>query len=482
MIAFSVLLITILFLGACSGSDVANEETNDSSSNGGDGEGITLRVMDWSDSTRPIREEFHKQFMEKYPQVTNIEYTTLTQDQFRDTILAAVRSGEAPDLFPPPLGFKLPALVEDGWFQPLDPYVEEGFYDIFSEGLLAEGATMINGEVYAIPMDVPQMGTAVFYNKELFKKAGLDPEQPPKTYAEFREYARKITEAGNGEFYGMIEGGRQTNRWAYTARDWSAINGSGLSTASPVSLMTGEAPYHTDAVLDVFDLFAGLADDGSIHPQTSGLSAPEARQLFANGEAGFIIQGAWNIGLWNKENPELDYGVTAPPLPEGERNGSMNLTVTPGLGISANTEHPEEAALYLQEFYGGGFFQEEAVKQDFNFSVVDGISEEYASGKMLEFYEIYSEYAVLAPDPSSKPKATKVFSEYTDVSPNVGEILQAVAITGLRDYEPMLQELSKKTDAALTKAIEDAKANGEDVSIDDFTFSDWDPMSHHNQE
>ncbi len=65
----------------------------------GKSEGITLRVMDWKDSTRDIREEFHKHFMEKYPEVTEIEYTTLTQDQFRDTILAAIRTNEAPDIF-----------------------------------------------------------------------------------------------------------------------------------------------------------------------------------------------------------------------------------------------------------------------------------------------------------------------------------------------------------------------------------------------
>jgi multiple sugar transport system substrate-binding protein len=469
MLALSIVFFTLLFLGACSSNDVSNEKANNSSGNDGKEEGITLRVMDWSDSTRPIREEFHKQFMEKYPQVTNIEYT-------------AVRSGEAPDLFPPPIGFKLPSLVEDGWFQPLDPYVEDGFYDIFSDGLIAEGSTMVNGEVYAIPMDVPQLSTLVFYNKELFRKAGLDPEQPPKTYEEFREYAHKITEAGNGEFYGFIEGGRQTNRWQFAAQDWSSLSGSGLSQDSPVSLITGEAPFHTDAVVKVFDLFAGLADDGSIHPQTSGMSAPEARQLFANGEAGFIIQGAWNIGLWNKTNPELDYGVMAPPLPEGGRKASINVTVAPGLGISADSEYPEEAALYLQEFYGGGFFQEEAVKGNFNFSVVDGISEEFATGKMLEFYNFHDEYAVLGPNPSVDPDVTKVFSEYADVTPGMGEILQAVAITGLRDYEPMLQELSEKTDAALAKAIEKAKEKGVDVSIDDFKHSNWDPMNNYIQE
>jgi hypothetical protein len=101
---------------------------------------------------------------------------------------------------------------------------------------------------------------------------------------------------------------------------------------------------------------------------------------------------------------------------------------------------------------------------------------------MLEFYNFHDEYAVLGPNPSVDPDVTKVFSEYADVTPGMGEILQAVAITGLRDYEPMLQELSEKTDAALAKAIEKAKEKGVDVSIDDFKHSNWDPMNNYIQE
>src|SRR5690606_4313866 len=123
----------------------------------------------------------------KYPEVTEIEYTTLTQDQFRDTILAAIRTNEAPDIFMVPLGYKLPTLVEDGWYQPLSPYVDEDFFENFVDGMLVEGVNVIDGQVYAIPDYQPQVSTLVFYNKDLFRKAGLDPEKPPTTYEEFRE-------------------------------------------------------------------------------------------------------------------------------------------------------------------------------------------------------------------------------------------------------------------------------------------------------
>ena len=481
-----LVMVLSLWLSACGGSQggggAAAGDNDANRSNEGKSEGITLRVMDWKDSTRDIREEFHKHFMEKYPEVTEIEYTTLTQDQFRDTILAAIRTNEAPDIFMVPHGYKLPTLVEDGWYQPLSPYVDDDFFENFVDGMLVEGVNVIDGQVYAIPDYQPQVSTLVFYNKDLFRKAGLDPEKPPTTYEEFREYARKITEAGNGEFYGFIEGGKQTNRWNFTIQDWSSLAGSGLGDDSPVSKLTGKAPYHTEAVTNIFDLFAGMADDGSIHPQTSSISAPEARQMFANGEAGFIVQGVWNVGVWDKNNPDLDYGVMAPPMPEGGRKGAMQLSLSPGLGISANTEYPELAAKYIEEYYIGGFMQEEAVKMKDNFSVVEGLTEQYSSNQFLDFYELNKEYGVIGPIPEAiNPDVIQVFAEYKYVSPTAGDILQGVAIAGVRDYKPMLEELSNKTDAALANAIEAAKEKGANVSIEDFTFADWDPMTNYTK-
>jgi hypothetical protein len=93
--------------------------------------------------------------------------------------------------------------------------------------------------------------------------------------------------------------------------DWSALGGSGLVSNSisitPASLLTG--------------LYQKLADDKSIHPSTMILSAPEARALFGQGQAGFMVQGSWCIESWHKNNPDLQLGVAPPPLPDGGRKG-----------------------------------------------------------------------------------------------------------------------------------------------------------------
>ena len=48
-----------------------------------------------------------------------------------------------------------------------------------------------DGRQYAIPYDTDVR--VLYYNKALFRQAGLDPDRPPKTWSEMREYSRKLT-------------------------------------------------------------------------------------------------------------------------------------------------------------------------------------------------------------------------------------------------------------------------------------------------
>ena len=95
-------------------------------------------------------------------------------------------------------------------------------------GSFEDGINMSRGDIYLVPENINLPHSMIFYNKDLFVKAGLDPDNPPETYAELRQYAHRITEAGKGEFYGFIEGGQQVNRWKTIALDFSSIGGSGF--------------------------------------------------------------------------------------------------------------------------------------------------------------------------------------------------------------------------------------------------------------
>jgi len=484
LITAMLLLALLVGCGSAGGKSANNESASETTGNtasedaGGSAEQVTIRVMDWSDSIKPVREEFHKRFMEKYPNI-KIEYTVLSVDQYKNTILAAVASGEAPDLFPVPVGMKLSSLVADGWYQPIDPYIDQSFKDIFSEGTFQDGTTMIDGQIYSIPELLTLPSALVYYNKKLFREAGLDPENPPQTYSEFREAAKKITEAGKGSYYGIIEGGKQNNRWLTTVREWASLGGDGFSGNSPINLATGDTTYDTQPVKELFALFAGMRDDKSFHPKTMSISAPEARALFGQGQAGFIVQGAWCIGVWKKDNPDLEFGVMAPPVPDSGRKGSIPIVSSQAwIGLSAKSEHPEEAALYLKEFYGGDYFQAERVKVGDAFSIVKGVNEANLQIEQLkQYYDLAMEYGNVVPDPGVRnPETFKLFAEYKDVSPNVGELLGGTVAGAVKDPEGMLANYSKQVAQAWGAAIETTKAKGSAVEASDFLFPNWDPM------
>ena len=483
LFGFILALVLILQVFAGCSNSASKEDNKKGSSKKSDDEKITLRVMDWADSEKPYREQFIKDFEARHPNI-KIEYTLLTVDQFQNTITTAIKSGDAPDLFPIPPGMKLSTAIAGDWFQTLDPYVDDEFKSRFEDGVFVEGATMQDGKIYTIPAYLPLPNTLVFYNKTLFKEAGLDPENPPKTHSEFRAAAEAITKAANGKAYGIIEGGKQIVRWKNPVVDWSALGGSGLNPHSPLSLVTNEASYDSKAVLDVMNLFKGMKDDGSYHPKTMSISAPEARALFGQGQAGFIVQGEWCIGVWKKENPDLDFGVMAPPVPdEGQEGYLPRPNFQPWLGMSKTTKHPEAAALYLNEYFSKEY-QSVLVKAGDRFSMLKDVNESAAEiPQFKEYYEVAMKNSRLVPSVEIRnPESAAVFAKYKDPQPGLGDILQGLVAGALKDPKAPLKQLSNSVNTALDQAIESAKSEGAKVDKDDFKFSNWSPDKDYSPE
>ncbi|MFZ7947072.1 MULTISPECIES: ABC transporter substrate-binding protein [Bacillaceae] len=476
--AIGILLMLVLILQIFAGcaKSTADSGKKEKSEEKKTDEQITLRVMDWADSEKPYRDQFIKDFEARHPNI-KIEYTLLTSDQFQNTITTAIKSGDAPDLFPIPPGMKLSTAVAGDWFQPLDKYLDDEFKSRFMDGVFVEGITMQDGKIYTIPAKLDLPNTLVFYNKQLFKDAGLDPENPPKTYSEFRAAAKAITKAEDGKAYGIIEGGKTIVRWKNPVIDWSAQGGSGLNPHSPLSLVTNDANYDSKAVVDVMNLFKGMNDDGSYHPKTMSIAAPEARALFGQGQAGFIIQGEWCIGVWKKDNPDLDFGVMAPPVPDNGQEGYLpRPNLQPWLGIAKTSKHPEAAAQYLKEYYSKDY-QSVLVKAGDRFSILKDVNESAAEIEQFkQYYNIAMENSRLAPSVEIRnPETAKIFGKYKDPQPGLGDILQGVIAGALKDPKDQLKMLSKNVNTSLDQAIDAAKAEGAKVSKDDFKFSNWSP-------
>src|SRR5215208_7718135 len=100
-----------------------------------------------------------------------------------------------------------------------------------------------NNRLFGVPLyaDV----SALFYNKDLFKKAGLDPNKPPTSLAEIRQYADKVTALG-GDIKGYYLPGNCAGCNIFTVGPLMWASGAKIEAAGP-----GDEPLVGDGVKQV---------------------------------------------------------------------------------------------------------------------------------------------------------------------------------------------------------------------------------------
>lgn len=442
---------------------------DDSSSSSGDGK-TTLRVVDWSDGSAGQREAFHKKYMEEHPDI-NIEYTMLTVDQFKNTIVTMIKSGEGPDLFPIPVGLTLNTAVAEGWFQPMNDFVTEDFAKQFDPLSFEEGVTHIGEDWYTVTEVMPTIQCLFFYNKDVLDAAGV--KEIPATYSEFREACKKVTAYGKGKTYGLVDGGKQTNRMDVLARSLAAAAGGKIAATTKVLTDGGKAPYDTKEMKQALALLQELVDDGSIHPDTVNISAPEARELFAHGQAAFLCQGMWCISQWDADYPDMNYGVIPVPVPDGVSDTYVQAgELSPWMGIYKQSKHPKEAAEYLMALYSEEYGYQPGCVADGTFvSVIPSINEAYMSNPIMkDYYTIASEISKIVPTLVKRDvKANDLYAEIKDVQPSLGAIVQGILSKSITDYEAALKTLAEASTAEWKRASE---AVGMDFQ--ELEFPNWD--------
>lgn len=90
-------------------------------------------------------------------------------------------------------------LSDSGYFKPMQEMIDND--DDFDLSKLDQGILdnfSLNDNLYSMPFNVSTQ--ILFYNKDMFKDAGLDPDKPPKTFDEIEEYAKKLTDKDKGVY------------------------------------------------------------------------------------------------------------------------------------------------------------------------------------------------------------------------------------------------------------------------------------------
>lgn len=177
---------------------------------------------------------------------------------------------------------------------------------------------------------------ALFWNKDLFEAAGLDPEVPPKTWEEEIAFAKQIEENTDASGFGLVAKTfdntmHQFLHWVYT-NNGQVIDAEGNITLNSPQVL---------AALEALDEITPYSEEGP-----TAYEQNEVRAIFLDGKLG-MVQGAISTGNLATE-AGINWGVA--PLPLGpDAQGPGTLLITDSLAVFKGTGH-EEKAIELAKF------------------------------------------------------------------------------------------------------------------------------------
>jgi multiple sugar transport system substrate-binding protein len=178
--------------------------------------------------------------------------------------------------------------------------------------------------LYGVPLyaDV----SALFYNKDLFAKAGLDPEKPPTSLAELRQYADKITALG-GDVKGYYLPGNCAGCNIFTVGPLMWASGAKIEATGP-----GDEPLTGDGVKQVLQFGRDMVKAGNVHAGDRAENGETFHLQFGSGKVGMMGTGNFNITLARDQNPGMKFGIGLLPGTEPGKYASFiggDLVVIP---------------------------------------------------------------------------------------------------------------------------------------------------------
>src|SRR5690606_27090185 len=140
-----------------------------------------------------------------------------------------------------------------------------------------------------------------WYNKQMLEDAGYDPEVGVRTWDEFRDAARKITENGGGTTFGWIQGIGHIARMGDSLTSLAKLAGA----TDTFDYAAGEYNFSSDAYVNALEFLVSMAQDGSLSPSSITNDTRTARARWAAGEGALFMDGPWNIGVLRGGFPDF---------------------------------------------------------------------------------------------------------------------------------------------------------------------------------
>ena len=259
----------------------------------------------------------------------HVRMEQLTWQSGLEKITASMASGNAPDLCE--MGSTwMPRMLASGQLSDWSAGVADLRPTLRGWQLAQQGDA-----IYGVPW---VLGTrALFYNKALMARAGLDSSRAPQTWEELRTAAEGIQKLGGGVHgYGIQAGERYILFKKFMPFAWG--NG-GRILSDDLTSAVFDSPENRAAL----EFYLSLRPFGMMDRQDM------LDRAFKDGKLGLQLSGAWLLKSIPKDAPTLRYGVAVIPAPALDRGTHASFAGGEVLVSFHGSKHPE-AALKLARF------------------------------------------------------------------------------------------------------------------------------------
>jgi multiple sugar transport system substrate-binding protein len=281
---------------------------------------------------RDSQEGFMQPLADAYNETheAQVKVTVIPVANFVQKFGTAAASGSGPDVASIDLIY-VPYFASVGVLEDITdrakalPYFESGLSEAHKK--LAE----YEGKVYALPFTAE--ASVMFYNKDLFKRAGLDPDKPPANYAEMEDAAKKISALGK-DFHGFTFAGAcgGCNIFEFAPHVW-ASGGEVLSEDG------AQAMLDSQEVTDALELYRGMWEDG-IMPSSARSDVGNAQTAgFQSGKVGMINLGAFFLQPLKAE-AKFEFDVA--PIP-GKDGGDASFAGGDEIAVTSKAKNKTAA-------------------------------------------------------------------------------------------------------------------------------------------
>jgi putative chitobiose transport system substrate-binding protein len=295
------------------------------------GESQRTTLTFWTVNLAPTYNAYFEGLMARFeaahPEV-DVVWLDFSQEASRQKLMAGIAAGDPPDLVNLDTEFAL-TMAQNGALTRLDPYVSQAERERYFPNLWA--AAQVDGATYAIPWYVTTR--VIMMNRDILRRAGLDPSRPPRTWDELDAQARQV--ASQTDSVGMMPAIRILN-------DWSMA---GVPIVDPETL---RPRFVTPQGIAAVERYRQLYAEKVMPPETLTEGYKGALDRFKAGSLGFLEAGPQFLLRIKADAPSVYQATVLAPLPDTATGTIPAATMNFAVPVSSkNRELAVKLALFL---------------------------------------------------------------------------------------------------------------------------------------